>query len=100
MKKLFLYIRKLFRSKEDEENYQTNLETKKQTDAILKYLKRLELDKLDRIMEKLNIKEEVLKASENAYDEAKRLYPNYNESAERTAFVKGVRWEYKREKEL
>jgi len=96
MKKLFLYLRRLLRNEEDDQNYLTNLETKRLSEQILKQLDIMERDKLDRIMEKLHIKEETLKEAEESYDEAKRLYPRSSESAERTAFVRGVKWQYKR----
>jgi len=97
MKKLILYIRNLFRNHKAEENYAVNLETKRQTEIILDHLYRVEREKLDRIMEKLNIEQEVLKINENAYDEAQRLYPGHHESTERTAFMIGVRFQYKRQ---
>jgi len=96
MKKLFLYLRGLFRSDEDEYIYRLTKETKQQTDELLKKLDSIDRDKIDSIMKALDLKVEFILISGNMHEEAQRLYPGAHESSERAAFVKGVVWQYKR----
>jgi len=96
MKKLILRLRNYFRDNEDREDHRTILETRQQTEMILKKLNMMDYDKLNKIMLALDIKEEFIISSGNMFEEAQKVYPGAHESSERAAFVKGVTWQFKR----
>jgi len=97
MKKVFLYLRGLFRSDEDEYIYRLTKETKQQSDELLKKLDSIDREKIDKIMRALDLEVEFIIVSEGMHEEAQRLYPGLHESSERAAFIKGVKWQFKRE---
>jgi len=81
-----------------EEDYDTNTESLLQIELLIRKLDKIENDKINRILETLHINVDGVEDSEDIYQEAQRIYPGYGESAERAAFIKGVKWQSKRNK--
>jgi uncharacterized membrane protein len=80
-----------------EADYETNKESNFEIGEILKRLERIETEKLDKIMNKLDIQEPEQTDEDpmEAFEAASKIYFKSNEFMERLAFEEGAKWQAK-----